>query len=278
MGGYLNGRLAIRFFALLTFFASANVGCTLNDDFGRTKPSLVYSEISHYTASVASVLDDKEPRFTLTADEIELRKSASHFHNKLPEPLFVKTLHSGRATYADHLSHAGHMSGETRLQAIAERLKADHYWLDRLARAARTVLRADATRQGVLATNHEDYTERDRARIRGRIKENRAVIRAVFRVLGERIAFYGQALDRTLIETPGTSLREAEVSLSLLRERKVFLQGEFSRMVNPANMADTLSAEYQAPIKYSEKSSETSEHPMVLQPRKPYMDETTTFK
>lgn len=168
--------------------------------------------------------------FSLTADEIELRKTAYHLrvqpHNLIP----LKLSYSPQTSYAGSLSRQQYKYGPARMAAIDGELRADHQSLALFAAAARRVLAADQERMYALNQSREFLSRGDKINARNRMRRNFAYIEGTFADMDRRVAAYQYAIDRTRIETPVATPGAVEGSLNHLRDRSASLQYELSQL------------------------------------------------
>ncbi len=204
--------------------------CAMEGDLGRPKTYtlLGYPLDVNYWASSATHVSGPA-RFSLTPDEIALREASYRLRTQVHNLTPVKVAYAPESAYAGHLTYEQHSNGPSRAVLLDHELRADHETLSRFADAARRVLAADRERMFALGDNRSFLTLRDQRSARNRMRKNFATIEGTFIDLERRIASYDHAIDRTRIETPGTSLADVEGSLNHLRDRAASLHYELSQ-------------------------------------------------
>lgn len=105
-------------------------------------------------------------------------------------------------------------SHETRYERLLLQVRADAQRLPAFRDAASRVGKADGARLSAL--DAVAVPAEGRATARGRVEENRAVVAAVCRALGQRIRGYRYALGRLMVETPSTRSVATDAAIDAL--------------------------------------------------------------
>ena len=213
--------------------ALALAGCGSQGDFGRDNPSLMASRVGmHPYTLVSGYQAGHAGRVAFTPAETELRKfanalSRTYAHQKTYgnyaelTPIVPRKLRAAlksRTTakyYVGEINRMGFKSGEARLNAITDDMRADERSIDGLWSAAVTVYRTDSTRIGEIdAGSIRPAVASDILR---RIEENRAIIDLVQNALGERLEGYRMAISEAFVADPGPGYAGAKLEYDALR-------------------------------------------------------------
>lgn len=206
--------------------------CAAEGDFGRPKSSVWFDKLQYNVSEMTKYSRGEYSDFPLTPDEIDLREVSYHYGRMLPKAVLLdmddafkypegakKGSPISVSTYADHITIAKHGFGPARLGEISSRINDDLTWLKKFEVLAPRVFEADRIRYQQLNARKIVYTKLDRRNTLSRMKENREIIKGVFRNMASRFTSYDYALERARIETPTADIRTSEVRLGLLRER-----------------------------------------------------------
>lgn len=198
-------------------------------DFGRPQRLLLFSGPAVNWPSDPP-LHGGSSSLPLTHAEVEMRDAAYSLRVQVQNLGVMGGYPFLVASYADHLLREGYLYGPARLARIDHEMQADHDAVGRFGLAARIVLIADGERRRTFRERPTAYSPADRERAHARIDENRAFVEGTFVDLQVRFAAYGQAIDRTRIETPAVATGDVETSLVHLQQRTYSLRYELANL------------------------------------------------